>query len=81
MWLTLLLAKGNVALAIKAVKAAAELEVGCPLRVLRTDNGGKFTVKESAPTVPTNECRGISLPRTRCNRMESWNSRIRPYLA
>jgi transposase InsO family protein len=46
MWLTLLLAKGDAASAIKAVKATAELEVGRPLCVLRTDNGGEFTAKE-----------------------------------
>ncbi len=48
MWLTLITAKSNAALAIKKVKSAAELEVGHPLRVLRTDNGGKFTAKEFA---------------------------------
>jgi hypothetical protein len=46
MWLTLLSVKGDAVSAIKAVKAAAELEVGQPLRVLRTDNGGEFTMKE-----------------------------------
>jgi transposase InsO family protein len=46
MWLTLLSAKGDAASAIKAVKAAAELEVGRQLHVLKTDNSGKFTVKE-----------------------------------
>jgi transposase InsO family protein len=45
MWLTLLSAKGDAVLAIKAVKAAAELEVGRPLRVLKMDNGGEFTAK------------------------------------
>jgi transposase InsO family protein len=48
MWLTLITAKSDAASAIKKVKSAAELEVGRPLRVLRTDNGGEFTAKEFA---------------------------------
>jgi hypothetical protein len=48
MWLTLLSVKGNAASVIKAIKAAAELEVGRPLWVLRTDNGSKFMVKKFA---------------------------------
>jgi hypothetical protein len=48
MWLTLLSAKGDAVSAIKAVKAAVELEVGRPLHLLRTDNGGEFTAKEFA---------------------------------
>jgi transposase InsO family protein len=46
MWLKLLTTKSDAAATIKEIKAAIELEVGCPLRVLRTDNGGEFTVKE-----------------------------------
>jgi hypothetical protein len=46
MWLTLLLAMGDTASAIKAIKAATELEVGWPLNVLRTNNDREFTVKE-----------------------------------
>jgi transposase InsO family protein len=45
MWLTLLSVKGDAMSAIKAVKAAAELEVGQPLCVLRTDNDGEFTME------------------------------------
>jgi hypothetical protein len=48
MWISLILAKSDVAAAIKQVKAEAEKEIGRPLRVLRIDNGGKFTVKEFA---------------------------------
>jgi hypothetical protein len=43
MWLKLLTAKSDAPAAIKEIKAATELEVGRPLRVLRTDNGGEFT--------------------------------------
>jgi transposase InsO family protein len=43
MWLTLLSAKGDAA---SAIKAAAEMEVGRPLHILRTDNSGEFTAKE-----------------------------------
>jgi transposase InsO family protein len=43
MWLTLLSTKGDVA---STIKVAAELEVGRPLRVVRTDNGGEFIAKE-----------------------------------
>jgi hypothetical protein len=48
MWLKLLTTKSDAAATIKEIKAAIELEVGCPLRVLRTDNGGEFTAKEFA---------------------------------
>jgi transposase InsO family protein len=48
MWLKLLTAKSDTAAGIKEIKAATELEVGRPLRVLRTDNGGEFTAKEFA---------------------------------
>jgi transposase InsO family protein len=42
MWLTLLSTKGDAA---STIKVAAELEVGRPLRVVRTDNGGEFIAK------------------------------------
>jgi transposase InsO family protein len=48
MWIKLLTAKSDAAASIKAIKAAAEVEVGCPLRVLRTDKDGEFTGKELA---------------------------------
>jgi transposase InsO family protein len=48
MWLTLLSAKGDATSAIKVIKATVELEVGRSLHMLRTDNGGEFTVKEFA---------------------------------
>jgi transposase InsO family protein len=43
MWLTLLSTKGDAA---STIKVAAELEVGRPLRVVRTDNSGEFIAKE-----------------------------------
>ena len=46
-WAVLLLSKGAAMGAIKQVQAAAE-ESGPKLRVLRTDNGGKFTIAEFA---------------------------------
>jgi hypothetical protein len=45
MWLKLITSKSDVVVAIKVV---TELEVRCPLRVLRTDNGGEFTSTEFA---------------------------------
>jgi hypothetical protein len=48
MWVVLLAAKFEAAGAIKRVQAAAEKECGRKLRVLRTDNGGEFTVVEFA---------------------------------
>jgi transposase InsO family protein len=45
MWLTLLSTKGDAA---SMIKVAAELVVGQPLRMLRTDNGGEFIAKEFA---------------------------------
>ncbi|CAN6200243.1 unnamed protein product [Urochloa humidicola] len=46
MWLELLSAKSDAEAAIKKVRAAAENQSGCRLRVLRTDNGGEFTSAE-----------------------------------
>jgi transposase InsO family protein len=43
MWAVLLDSKVAVADAIKRHQAATEKECGRKLRVLRTDNGGKFT--------------------------------------
>jgi transposase InsO family protein len=48
MWVVLLTAKSEALSAIKRIQAAAEKEYGCKLRVLRTDNGGEFTVAEFA---------------------------------
>jgi transposase InsO family protein len=48
MWVVVLGSKGEVANAIKRAQAAAEEECGRKLRVLRTDNGGKFTAAEFA---------------------------------
>jgi len=48
MWAVLLSSKDAAADAIKKVKAAAEVESGRKLKVLRTDNGGEFTVAEFA---------------------------------
>jgi len=47
MWAVLLDSKAAAADAMKRHQAAAE-ECGCKLRVLRTDNGGEFTVAEFA---------------------------------
>ena len=44
MWVVLLPSKDAAAGAIKQVQAAAEKESGHKLRMLRTDNGGEFTV-------------------------------------
>jgi transposase InsO family protein len=46
MWIKLLTAKRDATTSIKAIKAAIEVKVGRPLRVLRTDNDGEFTGKE-----------------------------------
>ncbi|WVZ65497.1 hypothetical protein U9M48_014849 [Paspalum notatum var. saurae] len=43
MWLSLLASKDQAPAAIRKFKAAAELESGCKLKVLRTDRGGEFT--------------------------------------
>jgi transposase InsO family protein len=48
MWLALLTAKSDAAAAITKFQAAAEVESGHKLRVLRTDNGGEFTSVEFA---------------------------------
>jgi transposase InsO family protein len=48
MWVVVLGSKGEVANAIRHAQAAAEAECGRKLRVLRTDNGGEFTVAEFA---------------------------------
>jgi hypothetical protein len=46
MWVVLLTAKSEASSAIKRIQAAAEKECGHKLQVLRTDNGGEFTVAE-----------------------------------
>ena len=48
MWVVLLPSKDATVGTIKQVQAAAEKESGHKLRVLRTDNGGEFTVAEFA---------------------------------
>ena len=48
MWAVLLPTKDAAADAVKRVKAEAEKETGRELKVLRTDNGGEFTVSELA---------------------------------
>lgn len=48
MSLALLAAKSDAAAAIKKSQAAAEVESGRKLHILRTDNGGKFTSVEFA---------------------------------
>ena len=46
MWVMVLGSKGEAADAIRHSQAAAEAECGRKLCVLRTDNGGEFTVAE-----------------------------------
>jgi transposase InsO family protein len=48
MWIVVLSSKGEDANAIRCAQAAAEVECGRKLRVLRTDNGGEFTMAEFA---------------------------------
>jgi hypothetical protein len=48
MWAMLLPTKAVAADAIKHTQAAAEMESGHKLRVLRTNNGGEFTSAEFA---------------------------------
>jgi transposase InsO family protein len=48
MWVVVLGSKGEAADAIRHAQAAAEAECGRKLRVLRTNNGGKFTAAEFA---------------------------------
>jgi transposase InsO family protein len=48
MWVVVLGSKGEAADAIKRAQAAAKVECGRKLRVLRTDNGGEFTAVEFA---------------------------------
>jgi transposase InsO family protein len=79
MWFTLLSAKSDVASAIKKVKAAAELEVGCPLRMLRMDNDDVFTANGFA-TYCVNEVveRHFSTPYTPQQNgvVEWWNQAV-----
>jgi transposase InsO family protein len=46
MWVVVLGNKGEAANAIRRAQAAAEAECGRKLCMLRTDNGGEFTVAE-----------------------------------
>jgi transposase InsO family protein len=48
MWVVVLSSKGEAGDAIRRMQAAAEAECGRKLHVLRTDNGGEFTVPEFA---------------------------------
>jgi hypothetical protein len=48
MWVVVLGSKGEAADAIRHAQAAAEMECGRKLRVLRTDNGDEFTAAEFA---------------------------------
>ena len=48
MWVMILGNKGEAADVIRHAQAAAEAESGRKLRVLRTNNGGKFTAVEFA---------------------------------
>jgi transposase InsO family protein len=46
MWVMVLGSKGEVVNAIRRVQVTAEAKCGHKLSVLRTDNGGEFTVVE-----------------------------------
>jgi hypothetical protein len=46
MWIFLLASKDQASPAIKKFQAAAELESGRKLKMLRTDRGGEFTSSE-----------------------------------
>jgi hypothetical protein len=46
MWVVVLDSKGEAVNAIRHTQAAAEVECGRKLRVLRTDNGSEFTMTE-----------------------------------
>jgi transposase InsO family protein len=46
MWVVVLGSNGEAMNAIRRVQAAAEVECGRKLRMLRTDNGGEFTTTE-----------------------------------
>jgi hypothetical protein len=46
MWVVVLSSKGEAAGTIRRAHAVAEAECGHKLRVLRTDNGGEFTMTE-----------------------------------
>jgi transposase InsO family protein len=48
MWVVVLGSKGEAADDISRAQATAKAECGHKLRVLRTDNGGEFTVAEFA---------------------------------
>jgi hypothetical protein len=48
MWVVLLTAKSEASSVIKRIQAVVEKECGRKLRVLRTDNGGEFTVAKCA---------------------------------
>jgi transposase InsO family protein len=48
MWVVVLGSKGEAGDAIRRTQATVEAECGRKLRVLRTDNGGEFTVAEFA---------------------------------
>jgi transposase InsO family protein len=65
MWVVLLTAKSEASSAIKYIQAAAEKECGWKLWVLRTDNGGEFTVAEfTAYCVDEGITRNFSTPYT-----------------
>jgi transposase InsO family protein len=48
MWVVVPGSKGEAVIAIRREQAAAEVECGCKLRVLRTDNGREFMAAEFA---------------------------------
>lgn len=48
MWIVLLRSKDEAIAAVQKFQAAAELESGCKLKVLRTDRGGEFTSNQFA---------------------------------
>jgi hypothetical protein len=77
MWLCLLAGKDRASAAIRRFKAAAELESGCKLKVLRTDRGGSSPRWGSGNTAQRRAFSGSSRPRFRCNRVGSWSAGTR----
>jgi hypothetical protein len=62
MWVVVLGSKGEAADVIRRAQAVAKAECGRKLRVLRTDNGGKFTAAEF-----TSYCARVFSATTPCN--------------
>jgi hypothetical protein len=79
MWAVLLSSKDAAADAIKKVKAAAEVESGRKLKVLRTDNGGEFTVAEFAAYWANEGVKRHYSALIHHSRMAWWSVEIKPW--